>query len=750
MWGTRWRQRLRLGPLYLALQAADAFSEALARQTSSNIRQSTESPSAIEQHGWQPGLSIVIPDRDAAEMLSAALTSVDAALQHIDEPHQIIVVANGAPLAAYAGVRNAFPHVEFAHHDRPLGFGAAIERGLLQSRYDWVYLMNNDMTLDRAALYEVASKRSRDLFSVSSQIFQRSADGRREETGFTDWYVDRDGVHVFHAPIGTTADTRPHLAGSGGATLFRKTPLLRYVSESRCYEPFYWEDIEWGLRAWRDGWSVLVNPRSHAFHRHRATTTRFYSADEINRIVARNRMLFDARNRATPFGREWFMNRVCDLPYPAQREMAAAHVALETFQRRRQVRRALQPRPARIADPGEAVVEVAPASFSYRLRPFEVTGVSTRPRLLIVSPFAVYPPRHGGARRIAGLIAHLRHDFDTILISDEASLHDGRSLAGFDGLCAVHLVSRIDDAHDDRSASLEQRIESHCHPALRDAVQAALVRYRPALVQVEYAELAALVQLRASRERWVLGLHDAIGRDDFASPEMARRFEQRILSAYDALTVCSDEDRAIVEHPNTTCVPNASSIEPGDYRPSDSLQILFMGPFRYGPNLDGARRFLQHVFPIIRSTVADARLAVLGGDGARERVHGDPTFMQPGVDIFDHRDDVAAFLDASALTINPQSDIRGSSIKVIESLTAGRVCVSTVDGARGFRDAGLAGLVLADDIESMAEPIIALLRDPALRHRLEAPDPARLARYQWAHSAQLLRELYTSLLGSRS
>ena len=113
---------------------------------------------------------------------------------------------------------------------------------------------------------------------------------------------------------------------------------------------------------------------------------------------------------------------------------------------------------------------------------------------------------------------------------------------------------------------------------------------------------------------------------------------------------------------------------------------------------------------------------MLGGDGARERIHGDPTFMQPGVDIFDHRDDVAAFLDASALTINPQSDIRGSSIKVIESLTARRVCVSTVDGARGFRDAGLAGLVLADDIESMAEPIIALLRDPALRHRLEAPE----------------------------
>jgi hypothetical protein len=175
-----------------------------------------------------------------------------------------------------------------------------------------------------------------------------------------------------------------------------------------------------------------------------------------------------------------------------------------------------------------------------------------------------------------------------------------------------------------------------------------------------------------------------------------------------------------------------------------------MGPFRYEPNLDAARRFLRDAFPKIRSAIPDARIAVLGGDGAHARVRSDPAFTQSGVEVFDHRDDVAAFLDASALTINPQTDIRGSSIKVIESLTAGRACVSTVDGARGFRDPELAGLVLADDIASMVDPIIALLCDAALRHRTEAPDASRLARYQWAHSAQLQRTLYDSLLARAS
>jgi len=736
MWGARWPQRARLGPLYCALRAADALTAA-----SRHNRRA--------QDDWRPGLSIVIPDRDAPDMLAAALASVDAALERIDEPNQVIVVANGAPESAYADIRAAFAHVEFVHDDLPLGFGAAIARGLAQARHDWVYLLNNDMTLDRAALSEVAAQRSGDVFSISSQIFQRSADGRREETGFTDWYADRAGVHVFHASVDGSTPTRAHLAGSGGATLFRKAPLVRYVRESRCYDPFYWEDIEWGVRAWRDGYLVLMQPASHAFHRHRATTARFYSIEEINRTIARNRVLFDARNRATPFGVEWLMNRICDLDYRTQREMAAATVALETFRRRRRTV-ASAPSPPCLADPKDVAVQLAPVSFSYRLRAFESTSPATRSRLLLVTPFAVYPPRHGGARRIAGLLSRLRGDYDIILVSDEAALYEGRSFAGFDGLCAVHLVWRVEDAREDTAATLERRMESHGHQALTDTVRSALVRYRPALVQIEYGELAGLVRLRRPGERWILDLHDAIGHGDFTSAEIARRFEQEVLSAYDAITVCSQEDRTIVAHPNTVCVPNASSIELGDYRPSASTQLLFMGPFRYGPNLEGVRRFLQDAFPKIRAAVADARIAVLGGDGAPERVRNDPAFAQAGVELFGHREDVAAFLDASALTINPQADIRGSAIKVIESLMAGRACVSTLDGARGFRDSGLKGLVVADDIASMADPIIGLLRDTASRHRAEAPDASRLARYQWAHSAGLLRSLYDSLLASRS
>src|SRR6185295_1429134 len=177
MWGTSWRQRLRLTPLYVAMVIANRLAATTAR-------------TPIAPLPWRPGVTVIIPERAAPEMLARALASVTVALAGIDEPRQIIVVANGAPIAAYRDVAARFPDVEWIHVDAPLGFASAIELGLRRARYGGTYLMNNDMTL-----------RSPDVFALASQIFQQDASGRREETGFTDWYANRSGVHLYHAPV---------------------------------------------------------------------------------------------------------------------------------------------------------------------------------------------------------------------------------------------------------------------------------------------------------------------------------------------------------------------------------------------------------------------------------------------------------------------------------------------------------------------------------------------------------------------
>jgi len=175
-----------------------------------------------------------------------------------------------------------------------------------------------------------------------------------------------------------------------------------------------------------------------------------------------------------------------------------------------------------------------------------------------------------------------------------------------------------------------------------------------------------------------------------------------------------------------------------------------MGPFRYAQNRDGILEFITHAWPALRVRFADLRLTILGGVESAAIGATDARLRQPGIELISDFVDPAPHLASCTLSINPQREIRGSSIKLIESLLAGRVCVSTHDGARGFGAADLQGLVLADDIAAMAPPIAALLADDTVRRQRERADAARLDAYTWDAMAQQQLSVYTQLLQSRA
>jgi GT2 family glycosyltransferase len=731
-WGTGWRQRLRLAPLYLAMLAADRWPA-----------RSGVPAAALPR--WAPGISVIIPERDTPAILAETLAAVDAARARVDEPTQVIVVVNGAAVERYAELARRHADIEWMHASEPLGFGGAIARGLARVQHDWVYLLNSDMRLDADALAALLPWRRDDVFALGSQIFQASADGRREETGFVDWYVDPSGIRAYHAGVRDEAVPYPQLCAGGGAALFRTALLRRYVRSARCYDPFYWEDADWGVQAWREGLAVLFCPHSRANHLHRATTARFYAAAELERIVERNRLLFDARHAASGEDPARLLERVCALPYASQRELARPGIAAAVLDQRRRARSSGLPlAPLRLRDDTGLGIVLTGASYGCRLRA-GLKDRPARPRVLLVTPFAIFPPRHGGARRIAELVRALRETFDIVVVSDEASLYDARSLSSMDGLFALHLVERGRDGQaTDRS--LPARMGAHGHARLVAAVQQAVRDHAPAIVQIEYAELADLVRMRGHGQRWVLGLHDAVTEADCGSAAAYARFTTDCLARYDAVTVCSEEDGALTSHPATVCVPNGSAVPLADYRASTGVELVFVGPFRYGPNLDGVWRFLRDAWPAIKAAAPATRLTVLGGDESAPIVAADPMLRQQDVTVLGHREDVTEILRRAVLTINPLTGIRGSAVKLIESLTAGRICVSTEDGARGFSAAGFAGLVTVRDVAAMAPPIVALLTDAQRRHALERADRGGLEAFQWPQCAAIQRALYDRLL----
>jgi radical SAM protein with 4Fe4S-binding SPASM domain len=242
----------------------------------------------------EPGLSILIPERDNVEELSASLASVYDAVAHWTEPVEVIVVVNGSPSSNYDSLAASYPAIRWQFHDRPLGFSRAIDAGLRAVEFDWVYLLNSDAVLEPGALEALSRHRDARCFAVASQIVLKDRTRFRDETNWTTLFVE-DGLATIHDLIPRSGMPAEGFYAGGGAALFQ-TRLLRSFLVASVYEPFYWEDVEWGWRARKSGYRVLFCPVSVAHHSQRSTIARHYSSEEIEAVVERNRLLFQLRN----------------------------------------------------------------------------------------------------------------------------------------------------------------------------------------------------------------------------------------------------------------------------------------------------------------------------------------------------------------------------------------------------------------------------------------------------------------------
>jgi glycosyltransferase involved in cell wall biosynthesis len=255
-------------------------------------------------------------------------------------------------------------------------------------------------------------------------------------------------------------------------------------------------------------------------------------------------------------------------------------------------------------------------------------------------------------------------------------------------------------------------------------------------------ELAALAEERQAAEKWSLTLHDV-----YLDGGESDAWQNDMLARFDALIVCSEEDAALLSHNRVVLVPNGGVDRLHEYSPSrDGPQLLFMGPFRYQPNRAGILAFLRNGWPKVRGIFPDATLTILGGPESAGAERTEPLLAGRGVTLISRFVDPAPYLADATLTLNPQTAIRGSALKVIESLLAGRCCISTAEGARGFTRAGLNGLVIADNIAEIADAIVELSRDTGKRHALELPEAGAIDALTWRGSAARQLELYRLLM----
>ena len=250
------------------------------------------SPAGAVPRNRPHGVSVVIPSRNGRELLEAYLPSVVE-----DAPGEVLIVDNGSTDRTAEWLRSTWPEVRVIVSEEPLSFACAVNRGIVEARFSHVCLLNNDMRIERGfyVALQAAFARVPGLFCATAQI--RFPPGvRREETGKAVMAQSdpQDFPIRCDEPL-PGEDGTWVLYGSGGCSLYDAAMLAMLGNVDEVYAPAYVEDLDLGYRAWLRGWPSVYVAGALVEHRHRATTSRYYTEEQLQQVLETNYLRFLVR-----------------------------------------------------------------------------------------------------------------------------------------------------------------------------------------------------------------------------------------------------------------------------------------------------------------------------------------------------------------------------------------------------------------------------------------------------------------------
>jgi GT2 family glycosyltransferase/glycosyltransferase involved in cell wall biosynthesis len=750
----RWARRLanpREMEIPLRARAAQVYGIAAARR-----RRPATAHAHLPGAVLPDGVSVVIPNRDGRELLERLLPTLIPQL----ESGEIIVVDNGSRDGDSAWLRAAYPDIRIVESREPLSFARAVNAGIAEARYAFILLLNNDMVLEpgfisalRSAFAEIP-----DLFSATAQIFFPEG-VRREETGKAVWRraATLDFPLRCDDPL-PGEDLTWVLYGSGGCSLFDTAKLRELGGVSEAYEPAYVEDMDLGYRGWKRGWPSVFCAGAKVEHRHRATTSRFFSARDLDFFLERNylRFLIDAVAERTLFEQLW-ASGIRRLQLLAMQGNGAA---LDTLRR-----------VPRIGGPGpEPATGVLSEEEIFALGNGDVAAfpgyapADARPRAMVASPYLPFPLSHGGAVRIFNLMRQgaRTHALVLICFCDELAPPPAELLE----LCAEVVLIRRHRSHYLRNTDAPDTVEEFRSTAFRACLKQTAARWKPEVIQLEFTWMAQYAGGYREAKN-ILVEHDITfdlqqqlleTQSDTGAARLElenqlqkwRAFETEAWRDVDAVVTMSAKDAAaVIGAKEVVVIPNG--VDSARFQPSaeppERKRLLFIGSFAHLPNLLALDWFLREVWPLLQPGYT---LHVIAGarpeyylEFYRSRVQPDLTHSFLELEGF--VSDVRPAYRRAELVLAPLTASAGTNIKVLEAMAMGRAVIGTPAGFNGIDIVTGADAVVAATAQEFVGAIEHLSVDASYRQKIETnARETAVERFDWEAIGKLQTALWTA------
>lgn len=201
------------------------------------------------------------------------------------------------------------------------------------------------------------------------------------------------------------------------------------------------------------------------------------------------------------------------------------------------------------------------------------------------------------------------------------------------------------------------------------------------------------------------------------------RFESKMCGRFDSVVAVSAEDREQMrqQYSVSTVFDVPTGVDTEFFRPSgkekiEPHNIVFTGSMDWLPNEDAIRYFTEQIMPLVKQSVPDLTLTVVGRNpfpGLIELSKREPSIIVTG-----RVEDVRPYMERAAVYVVPLRIGGGTRLKIYEAMAMEKPIVSTTIGAEGLPLTNGVELILADTVESFAKSIVKVLADETLARRL--------------------------------
>lgn len=230
-------------------------------------------------------ISVIITNWNGLPLLKKYLEKVILVSPEAEEIILADDASEDASVDFATNLSHKYPQLKIITHQKNHGFSRNTNHAVKKARGDLVVLLNNDIN-PHPAYIKNCLKHFRDPKVVGVGF----AELGNENYGRLYW---ENGYFQIEPKYSSKTHTSSWI--SGGSSIIRRDFFLKLGGFDNVYEPFYFEDLDFGFRTWRSGYQLLWEPKAIVEHRHESTTSKFPKKFLIY-VKERNHLLSVLRN----------------------------------------------------------------------------------------------------------------------------------------------------------------------------------------------------------------------------------------------------------------------------------------------------------------------------------------------------------------------------------------------------------------------------------------------------------------------